>query len=62
MSHSNILSHFAGPVDSRFHSLHAAAQVEQCMHRLWSKKNPYWVTVDPDAEYPDDEVVVDDIF
>jgi len=32
------------------------------VHRLWSKKNPYWVTVDPDAEYPDVEVVEDDIF
>ena len=34
------------------------------MHLDWSKKNPYWVTVDPDAEYVVVlvVVVVDDIF
>jgi hypothetical protein len=57
-SHSNILSHFAGPGESKFHSLHAAAHVEQWIHRLWSKKNAYWVIVDPDAEYPEVDVLV----
>jgi hypothetical protein len=62
-SHSKTLSHFAGPGESKFHSLHATAQVEQWTHRLWSKKNPYWVTVEPDAEYVAVVlVVVDDIF
>jgi hypothetical protein len=32
------------------------------MHRDWSKKNPYWLTVAPDAEYPELVLVVVDIF